>query len=298
MIKYIKNHFDFKINKYIKKNNTSLIDTNKGRFLVKEKKHDNYELFKYLKSCNFNNFIDLYSADDRYEVYPYVEKIEYSFEQKALDIVYVITLLHNKTTFYKQLDIDLVKRIYEDITNKLIYLTNFYDELLLSIENDRYTSPSKYLFLRNCSIIFNSIDASKYYIDKWYNLMKDKNNYRVCTIHNNLDIDHLIKTDNLVLVSWNNSCKASPVYDLLSLYNNTYDKLSFSTLYDAYNSRYPLLKEEEYLLFCLMLFPSKLNFSFGEVLNTKSVYELSSYLISANDFVSQYKPNDSYSNTN
>jgi len=296
-LKKIKTNFSFKINKCSYYKNTRFIDTDRGQFIVKKNNHNNIELFRYLETKNFNNYLDLYDYSEDYEIYPYIENIPLTIEEKAQDIVFLISVLHNKTTFYKTTDIDKLQAIYEDINNKLMYLDHYYENIRMIIEEDNYMSPSGYLFLRNLSIIFRSIDESKHFIDKWYNLAKTKNNFRVATIHNYLELDHLLKSDNTYLISWDKSCRASPIYDILSLYKETYEKLDFCSLFELYNSKYPLCEEELYLLFSLLLVPSKIDFTERELINTKNVYNLTNYLISTINFVSKYQSNNSNSKT-
>jgi len=297
-LKNIKTNFDFKINKCTFCNNTRVIDTNKGKFIVKKNNNNNNELFRYLETKNFNNFLSLYDYSNEYEIYPYVEEVDINFEEKAQEIVYLISILHTKTTFYKNKDLDKFKELYEDINNKLLYINNYYENIRMINEDEMFMPPSGYLFLRNSSVIFKCIDLSKNYIDKWYETIKNKNNYRVATIHNYLELNHLLKGNNSYLISWDKSCKASPVYDILSLFKNVYDKTDFSILFEVYNSKYPLYEEELYLLFSLMLVPDKLEFNEREIINTKNVYELTNYLITAFNFVSKYNSNESDSKTN
>ena len=296
-IKDLVNNFNLKINKCKYCNNIRIVDTDKGKFVIKKNNHNNSELFRYLESKNFNNFLNIYDYNSNYEIYPYIDGINLTNEEKAIDIIYLISILHNRTTFYKNIELDTIKAIYEDINNKLSYLINYYDNLRMISEDSTYPSPSSYLLLRNISVIFRSIDNSKYFIDKWYNTIKDKKNFRVVTIHNYLELDHLIKSENTYLISWDKSCRASPIYDLLSLYKNTYDKVEFSSLFEMYNSKYPLSKEEIYLLFSLLLVPDKIDLSNKEIINTKEVYKLTNYLMSTIDFVSKYNPDSANEQT-
>lgn len=289
---------DLKINKYSIFKNVKIIETNNGKYVIKKRNHNNDYLFQYLKTKNFNNFVNIYRCNDDYEMYPYVDNINLTDEEKALDIIYIITLLHNKTTSYKITDQDLLQKIYEDINDKLIYISNYYDNLKMIIEEELYPSPSKYLLLRNSTVIYHSVDSSKYFIDKWYKKAKEKKNYRVATCHNNLELDHLIKDDGVYLISWNKACRASPIYDILSLYKNVYDKVDFFSLFEIYNTKYPLFEEEIYLLFALLLVPDKIDLSFKEIINTKNVYDLTNYLMITNDFVSKYHTNNSTSQKN
>lgn len=290
--------FGFKINKCKYCDNLRIIDTNKGKFVVKKNNNNNSDLFKYLQTKNFTNFLTPYDYNDKYEIYPYINEISLNDEERAIDIIYLISILHNKTTFYKEIDLDSIKTLYEDINNKLAYLTNYYDNLRTIIEEKNYPSPSNYLLLRNISLIFRSIDDSKYFIDKWYNVIKNKSSYRVATVHNYLELNHLLKGDNTYLISWDKSIKASPIYDLLSLYKNIYDEVEFYSLFEMYNSRYPLTEDEIYLFLSLMMVPEKLDLTSSEIVNTKEVYKLTNYLIKTTSFALKYNPEKSNKQTN
>lgn len=289
-LKEITSNFDFKVNKCKYCNNIRILDTDKGTFVAKKKKHDKNDLFKYLQTKNFNNFLNFYDSNTDYEIYPYINEIELTDEERAIDIINLISILHNRTTFYKELDLDKIKELYEDLNNKLLYLTNYYDNLRMIFEDESYLAPSHYLLLRNISIIFRSIDDSKHFIDKWYDNIKNKKNFRVVTIHNNLELNHLLKGEDTYLINWDNSSKASPIYDLLSLYKNSYQKIEFSSLFEIYNSKYPLTQEELYLLYSLLLVPDKLELQKSEIENTKEVYSLTNYLIQTQEFISKYNP--------
>ena len=44
------------------------------------------------------------------EIYPYIEDVYEPREQKAMDMVHLLSLLHSKTTFYGEVDIDKNKK--------------------------------------------------------------------------------------------------------------------------------------------------------------------------------------------
>ncbi len=294
-LKEINKNFKIKSCSYIK--NIKIINTLEGIFVVKEKKQDNDNLYAYLEAKNFHNYLSPYLKDDRYYIYPYIDSVNISYEEKAYNMVYIISMLHNKTTFYKNIELDTIKEIYEDINNKLNYISNYYNNIKLITEENNYISPSSYLLLRNSTLIYQCIDLSKYFIDKWYNLIKNKKSFRVATIHNNLELDHLLIDNNSYLISWDKSCKASPIYDLVSLYKNTYDKISFDDLFNIYNSKYPLLEEECYLLFATILIPDRIDLSKREIINSKEVYLFTNYLISTLSFTSKYYTKEANSKT-
>lgn len=294
-IREIVNKYDFKITKYYDQGRTKIIDTDKGKFVLKRKKQNNKEeLYNYLSAKKFNNYVKPYNDfEDDYEIYPYVDDVVKDFDDKALDIIYLISLLHNKTTFYKSFSKDEKKKIYEEHNNNLDYLMAYYDNIRWIIEEDLYPSPSNYLLLRNLSLIYIAIDSSRFFIKKWYNIVENKKTKRVSRIHGNLSLDHLIESDNIYLISWDNSKIDMPILDFYYFYKNNYLDLNFSNLFSVYLSKYPLFDEEKYLLFSLLLIPEKLELVNSEIINTRKVYNLIEYLARTNEFISKHYSKES-----
>lgn len=114
-----------------------------------------------MSSRAFDYFPYLIDDSDKYEIYPYIDDIYEPREQKAMDLTHLLSLLHSKTTFYREVDIDKNKEIYEEIVNEVDYLNDYYNSLISSIEKEVYMSPSSYLIARNTNIIFSSIYYAK-----------------------------------------------------------------------------------------------------------------------------------------
>ena len=139
--------------------NAKIID---DKLVVKERKKDDIErTYSYLKSRSFDYFPEPVALDKKYELYPYIKNSYEPKEQKAMDLIYLLSLLHSKTTFYREVDINHNKEIYETTINNLDYLNNYYTNLITSIEKEVYMSPSSYLIARNINIIFESIYYSR-----------------------------------------------------------------------------------------------------------------------------------------
>ena len=104
--------------------NAKIID---DKIVVKERKKDDIDkTYSYLKSRSFDYFPEPITINDQYELYPYINNSYEPKEQKAMDLIYLLSLLHNKTTFYREVDIDHNKEIYENTINTLDYLNNYY----------------------------------------------------------------------------------------------------------------------------------------------------------------------------
>ena len=277
---------------YKKLNSATLVSTKNNKFIFKKDKNDVDKIFTYLESRNFNYFPKSF-RESNYDVYEYIEDLSISKEEKALDLINLVSLLHTKTTHYKNIDIDDYKVIYEEIDKQLNELLEYYLTLNDYIDSEVFMSPSSYLLARNISKIYALIDYLKNELSSWYDLIKEKDKQRVTLIHNNLELNHLLRNTNSYLISWDNAKFDIPVYDLYKLYKKNYKDIDFSVLLNEYENRYPLLEEEKKLLFILISIPNKLELNNNEYNNTKKVKELLDYIYKTDKIISPY-----YSNQN
>lgn len=285
------NKNDLSLNRLTIKNKTKILDTNRGTLVLK-KKDNNINLtntFNYLESRSFDNYPKRVFENNNYDVYEYINGYNEPNEQKILDLINLLTILHYKTTFYKEVDIDYFKEIYENTINKIDYIYNYYTDIISLIETSIYMSPVEYLIARNISKIYESLNYSKENINKWYELVKDKRRIRVVNIHNNLSLEHYIKSDKPYLISWEKSKIDNPIYDLYNLYLNHYLDFDFNELFINYESKYPLLNEERILLFSLLTIPWKFEFNDTEYNLCKNARKLFDYLYKTEKLVTEYK---------
>lgn len=279
--------YNLPINKLTIKSGARIID---NKIVVKDKKNKEInKTYKYLSSRAFDYFPYLIDDSDKYEIYPYIDDIYEPREQKAMDLTHLLSLLHSKTTFYREVDIDKNKEIYEEIVNEVDYLNDYYNSLISSIEKEVYMSPYSYLIARNTNIIFSSIYYAKDNIEKWYKMIEDNKNERVSYIHNNINLEHYVKNDKPYLISWNNSRIDNPIYDLLSFYKNHYLEFDFSDLFHYYESGYPLKDEERLLLFIYMAIPSKIEVDSSEYEMCIKINKMIEYLYKTSNLIMNYQ---------
>ena len=299
-IKEILNKYNLKIESLKINDGVKIVTTNNGKYVVKKKKNnDTRDLFKHLNSKKFHNYLDYINDDqDNFMIFPFVETINAEENVSATDIIMLISNLHAKTTFYKKYPLYEVKTFYEEKLNKIKELEMYYNNLRIAFEEEVFISPSNYYLLRNISWIFYSLDSSRYFLDKWYEIEKDKKNKRVCLIHGNLELQHFIGSEEKILISWDNAKNDIPIFDLIGFYKNNYKEISFYNLFKIYEERYPLLPEERFLLFSLILIPDKIKLDKEEVINTNEAYYLIKYLMSGSDIISNYHSGNSNSQNN
>lgn len=279
----------YKAKKITLKNSAKIIENENTRLVIKKDNPNILDTYNYLLSRSFDYFPKIIYKDNDYNVYEYVEDVNEPSEQRILDIITLTSILHSKTTFYKEVDIDNYKYLYETINKKLEYLFNYYNDIITLIEKNIYMSPSNYIIARNINKIFETINYCKYEVDSWYELIKDKRKIRVVNIHNNLSLDHYIKNDKPYLISWNKNKIDMPIYDLLTLYKKYYLDFDFYELFNYYESRYPLTNEERKMLLILMSIPEKLVLDSSEYKNSIKCRKFFDYIYKTKDLINEYK---------
>ncbi len=256
----------------------SIISTDNKKYVIK-KKSRKADSFDYLQTRNFHNFPQIYSSiEDEVELMDYIEDQDTPKEQRLQDLVYLTSMLHTKTTFYKTVDEDFIKEIYEKMIDSQNAIYQYYSDLQDMIELEVYMSPANYLLIRNISMIYFALNRSREYLEKWYSILKDEKKVRYAYIHGNLEEKHLIEADELYFISWDQSRVDFPIYDLEILYRKSFLDITLSEILEIYQLKYPLRKEEKFLLNALLLIPSKVDITTTEYLKTKQVTNLILYI--------------------
>ena len=293
------NKYHLKPEKYDIKGKVTIISTDNGRFVIKEKNRNNdTKIYKYLESRNFSYYPSIISDnEDDYYITEYIEQLPMPDEQKIFDLIDLVALLHNKTTHFKEVDEDDYKKIYEDITNNIAYLYSYYNDLISIIETKVYMSPAEYLIARNISKIFASLNYCKNTIDSWYESVKEKRKKRLVVLHNNLDLSHFIRNSSSYLINWDKAKIDMPIFDLYKLYKKTALDFDFYEILKRYESSYKLLDEEKKLLFILIAFPDKIELSKNEFKDCKHISKSIDMIYKTENLISQYYTKDRKQNT-
>ncbi len=265
---------DAKASDIVKKGKCIIVQIDDKKYVIKEKNDNIYSTYEYLSSRGFKNYPNIVIKNDLYNVYEYIDEISSPLEQKAYDLINIISMLHSKTTYYKQMDIDEYKTIYENISNIIEDRIIFYNNLINRIEIKLFLSPSEYLIERNISKILGALEYSKKNINNWYDLVKTKGKKRVVTLYNNIDLDHVIRNKDVYLVSWDKSKEDIPIYDLYNFYLKYSNILDFKDILKHYEDRYKLLEEEKMLFNILISIPKEIEFNNSEIINCKNLKKI------------------------
>ena len=272
LFKKILDKNDLKVNKYTMKGKTMIVNTPLGQFALKKGNLDN--IYKYLLSRNFEYFPKVIDSNEDSTIYEFVDDVKYDNDQRAFDLIHTIALLHSKTTYYKDVDIDEYKKIFEETMEKINYIYNYYMDVINIIESKIYMSPSEYLIARNISKIFSCIYFCKNELEQWYEIVKTEKRKRVVTLHNNLKLDNIIRNKSVYLIGWEYSKIDSPIYDFINFYNNYALYFDFRSLLNEYERIFPFKEEEKKLLSVLISIPSKIPNTEKEYNKVKNVRQL------------------------
>lgn len=272
------------------KGKTKIFNCTSGNYVIKEKKNkDIKELYNYLSSRNFMYYPKLIEDNrDEVNVYEYVEDNSIDEEQKLIDLIKLISLLHSKTSYYKEITNDKVKEIYEELLGRVEYMEEYFNKIIYNIEDDIFVSPSGNLLLNNSSKIFESLTFLKNEIEEWYKLSIDSDKMRVCLVHNNLELDHYIKNKDEYLISWDNYIIDTPILDIVKLYKNVYITKNFSEALKIYLEKFPLNENEKKLLFIMLVMPNELNLTNDELNNVNTVRKYLDYIYKTENLIRPY----------
>lgn len=273
-------------NKITLKNSVKIINND---YVIKKQNNNLDNIYNYLQSRSFDYFPKIIKENNNNIYYEYISDISEPKEQKIIDLIVLISILHSKTTFYKEVDIDYYKELYEKINNEIDDTYNYYNEVMDNIESIIYMSPSNYLIARNISMIYKNLSYAKNMIDKWYKQVENERKVRVVLIHNNLKLEHYLKADKSYLISWDNSKIDMPIFDLVSLYKNNYLDFEFVDLLNIYLKKYPLTSEEMYLFLAIIAIPSKIIKEDSEYKTVTSIRRIIDYVYKTNKILEKYR---------
>ncbi len=277
-----------KIYRYGYKNGEKFVETDSGKYIVKSKSTDKNSIYNYLLNRGFDHFLRLENNyGDSYEIYKYIDD-DVSCSDKAIDLVYLLSMLHTKTTTYRGVVLDNVKKVYEKFNNDLEYLNIYYHQMQDYIESKVYMAPDEYLLIRNISLVYELLNMSKNYLEHWYSIKKEKKKERVVFLHNNLSLANFIDSNHLIFKNWDKARKDWVVFDFYNFYRNDYRDLEFSSLYEIYQSKYRFTDDERLLFFALISKIWKVDLKKSHYNNCIVVDDLVSYLKKTRDFVLKY----------
>ena len=279
MIKKVLGENDLSLSNISYRGHSRIINTDKGKFVIKEKKSNLKEIYDYLNIKKYYSYLPITNDyNDSYELYPFVEEVNTDNSSKAVDMVYELAMLHVKTTTYEEVNLDEIKKLYEETNKRIDYLYKYYLDLQDYIESNVYMAPAEYLLIRNISMVYRLLGFSKNKLNSWYQATEKLKKQRYVLLNNNLKLDHFLEGESNYFINWNKAKRGNVIYDFLNFFHNNYLELDMKSLYDLYQSKYRFTKDEEDLFLALLAIPEEITLRNTNYINTLKVKNLVIYL--------------------
>lgn len=242
------------------RDSVKIITTNQHKYLLKKQKRYHQEkVYQQLEERGFSHFLKpLQRLDTKEEVFPFIEEKKYYPEEKAIDMMHVLSLLQNKTTYYKDFSLDEMKQIYEEIKSKINYLFAYYQDLEEIFLKEVFPSPCVYLFQRNISLLFSSLLFAQQNLEEWYQMISERKQCRFVLVHHKFCLSHLLEGEIPLLISLDQLKEGLPIEDMIFFINEHCLEQNIDHLFKIYQQKYPYTKDEFLLFACLLSLPPKI----------------------------------------
>ena len=274
---------------YRKNKKTTIIETLDNKYVVKLNAN-NYDIYNYLNSRDFNYYPPNYNnSNDNYDLSLYVDDYSIPSTQRMEDLVKTLAVLHHKTSYYQEVDLNDIKEIYENNKNELLELLKYYQELNDIIDSHVFMSPSEYLLVRNISLFYYMTNYSLRKFDEWYKMMDNKTSWRISLIHNNVSVEHMLINENRYLISWDKARNDIPIKDLISFYKQYYASINLSDLLNMYECHNVLSEEEKCLMFAILSIPKKISWTKDNLNDTMTINDEIFYLNKVYEYIKNDK---------
>ena len=277
-------NYGIKIYSYKKKKNYYIVATNKEKFVVSNNFNNNY-IFDYLSTRMFNFYPEIV-INDKYLVTKYIEDKIIPREQKINDLIDLMSLLHSKTSYYKNIT-DEYLIMYDELENNYNYLYEYYQKIIDDIDNSIFLSPSKYLIARNITLILDSLNLGRYYLERWKEKISKLDKMRVSVINNDLSLSNYKRDDKPYIINWSKSKIDIPIFDLYKLNSN--EDIDIYEVLKRYEKKYQLKNGEKELLMVLLFMPNKIDITNNEYNMCKNIKREINRLIKVHKLNRQYE---------
>lgn len=234
--------------------------------------------YNHILTLKLQHFVALMCNKDNEFFTPYKNQYFYIMEyltadkeiKKELKLKYYyryLAYLHNQSFFYQHVEADLIHQQKQDLLALIQERKKSYEDFMKQFEIMRFRSPSGWMLVLNYCRLMNCFHQAYHFLNEYCDMMKEKTEIRLSLTYNHFSYDHiyvyenkLISIDHMTI----NFC-IYDIYDLLQAIDPFFDDCE--TLFDYYQEKVQLLKEEKLLLCCLLSIIPVVHFSHDEERN-------------------------------
>ena len=289
-----------KIAKYSYLNNIKIIEylDNKKIVIKNKKRYDMEDVYKYLDDHNFFNYLKPQKITTDKLYFCYLPKINLDNDEIAKRLIYVLSILQNKTTIYKEIDKDKIKEEYDSYKEKINYLENYYLTLQDVVENKVYMAPSEYFFIRNVSIIYMALNYARNILEQWYKTIKTKKTERLVYCHGKLELSHFLANDDGYFISLEKAHLGGVWEDFLNFYHKNYQDTDMRSNFKFYQHKYQYKEEELLYLILNLVIPDKIDIYPSSLNKCSELVTFFDKLKLTSDFLLQNEKNNHHDKQN
>ena len=276
--------YNIEIDKIEKRNNYYIIYSNNKKYSVLKKVGDINKIYSYFNSINYQYYIrSINSLEDNYLLFLFNDDITNDSVVKGKKEVIALAKLQKSSAFLEDSDDSILDKIYHDIKEKIVKTRDFYMSLQDKIDEANYILPAYYLLVRNISSIYNLLNKSDYYIEKWYKNKEGKIRYSYLIMNNSLD--NFIINNPCYFISFNNFKKDLIILDFYDFYRKNIHILDMNMMINIYEENLPFTENEKDLLYSLICLVDTISFTNNNYCDVLTVRKVIDYCIKTEKFL-------------
>ena len=252
--------YNIDIEKIEKRNDYYIVYSKNNKYLVLKRVRDISKIYSYFNSINYSYYLNsINSLEDDYLLFLFKDNITYDVIVRGKNEVISLSKLQKSSVFLEDSDDTLLDNIYNDIKEKINKTRNYYLSLHDKIDEENYLFPAKYLLIRNISSIYNLLNKSEYYLEKWYSNKDRKIRYSYLIMNNSLD--NFIVSDSCYFISFNNYKNDLIILDFYDFYKKNIHILDMNMMIDIYEENFLFTDNEKDLLYSLICIVDTISFT-------------------------------------
>ena len=267
--------YNIDIEKIEKRNDYYIVYSKNNKYLVLKRVRDISKIYSYFNSINYPYYLNsINSLEDDYLLFLFKDNITDDVIVRGKNEVISLAKLQKSSVFLEDSDDTLLDNIYNDIKEKINKTRNYYLSLHDKIDEENYLFPAKYLLIRNISSIYNLLNKSDYYLEKWYSNKDRKIRYSYLIMNNSLD--NFIVSDSCYFISFNNYKKDLIILDFYDFYKKNIHILDMNMMIDIYEENFLFTDNEKDLLYSLISIVDTISFTnnnYNDVLVVRKIID-------------------------
>jgi|SRR5690625_1058656 len=200
----------------------------------------------------------LYTLKDSHVLYlmPWIEE---NNQELNIELLFkYIGQIHQRTKFTTTIPSDKTKQQFIEYQNSNESNLQFLSKSVQQFEKSKYMSPFELLICSQFISLENIFSVLNSFVDRFMNDRDETSLWNLSLCHGNLKREHLIQSDHLYIINWENAKYDNAIIDLTSLFSSIVNESLIEPdplidLFEVYLQENELEIDELYLLVIFLL---------------------------------------------